>query len=165
LNEAEESLNKWNEKAQTAVKAGRDDLAREALKEKGKAETKIPQLQSQWAHLSEECERLKKELKIMEEKFEETLAKKEVMVAKAKVANARSSMAHTPPSSLKSEENQQAFSRADGKIRQMEADASAAKEMNDSFRSSNEKFDELERLQKELKIDDELAKLKEKIGS
>ena len=164
LNEAEESLNKWNEKAKTAVKADRDDLAREALKEKGKAETKIPQLKSHWEHFKKECDRLKEELKLMEGKFEETLAKKEVMVAKAKVANARSSMANSPPSSLNTEENQQAFSRANGKIRQMEADAAAAKEMSDTFRSSNEKFDELERLQKESNVDDELAKLKEKIS-
>ncbi len=163
LEEARAAVGKWEEKAATAVKSERDDLAKDALKERGKAQKKITLLEPQCEHFQQENARLKNELKLMEDHYEEALARKEEMVAKAKVADARSSMVKNPPSSLRSEENQAAFSRAERKIRQKEAEAQAAKEISDATRCSSEKFDELDRLQRESDIDEELAKLKAKV--
>lgn len=164
LEEAEAAVAKWDEKAATAVKAQRDDLAKDALKEKGKAQNRIPALKSRCEHFQQENARLKDELHTMESQYEQALARKEEMVAKAKVADARSSLIQNPPSSLRSEENQASFSRAERKIRQKEADAQAAREISDATRSSSEKFDELERLQTDAELDDELEKLKEKLN-
>ena len=160
LEEAQTALATWTKRAETALQSDREDLAREALKEKNKSRDKIPGLTSQWEYLKKENSRLKNELELMKERYEEVLSKKDELTAKAKVAKARSAAAFSPPPSVITEESHQAFSRAEDKIRKMEAQAEADREIAQSTSSSADKFAELERLEKNSAIDDELAQLK-----
>ncbi|NOY69108.1 MAG: PspA/IM30 family protein [Deltaproteobacteria bacterium] len=127
LEEYERSIDSWTSRAEKALKSDREDLAREALKEKGKAMEKITALKPQSEHFKKECERLKEEFKQMEERYEAVLAKKDILIAKAKVAKARSAAAFAPSTSLAGEESQQAFERADAKIRHMSAKSEAGR--------------------------------------
>lgn len=160
LEETKSALESWSKRAETALQSDREDLAREALKEKNKTKDRIPGLSSQWEYLKEENSRLKNELELMRERFEDVLSKKDQLIAKAKVANARSAAAFSPPPSVITEESHQAFSRAEDKIRKMEAQAEADREIAEATSSSADKFAELERLEKNSSIDDELEQLK-----
>lgn len=160
LEESQKALENWTKRAETALQSDREDLAREALKEKNKTKEKIPGLTSQWEYLKEENSRLKNELEFMNERYEDVLSKKDQLIAKAKVAKARSAAAFSPPPSVITEESHQAFARAEEKIRKMEAQAEADREMAQATSTPADKFAELERLEKNSAVDDELEQLK-----
>ncbi len=158
--DAEQEAIQWAERAETAVRSDRDDLAREALAKKAKAAERAASLGPQWESLRARNVKLKSELAAMDERYQDVLRKKEVMVAKVKVAEAQSATASTAPA-IFSEESTTMLDRAEEKVRMMEAKAEADRELANL---DTAKFDELDQARKVQNIDEELARLKSKVA-
>ena len=74
----------WEKKAMLAVRAGRDDLAKEALVRKQEHESYVGQLGTQWQAQKESVEKLKESLRGLQTKIEEASRKKNILIARAK---------------------------------------------------------------------------------
>jgi phage shock protein A len=160
-NEAQQAK-EWERKAMMAVRAGNDELAKEALSRKREHEVLAQQLQDQWEKQKAAVEQLKTALRMLNNKIEEAKRKKNVLIARKKRAEAQKAI-HETMSGLKNASAFETFDRMAGKIEQMEAEADASAEMAEEYSGDQlaHKFDKLEAT---AGADDDLAALKQKMG-
>src|SRR3569832_795460 len=79
----------WERKAMVAVRAGDDNLARQALARKQEHETIATQFQQQWIAQKQAVEKLKDALRLLNNKIEDAKRKKNILIARKMRAGAR----------------------------------------------------------------------------
>jgi phage shock protein A len=121
----------WEKKAMLAVRAGRDDLAKEALVRKQEHKSYVGQLGTQWQAQKESVEKLKESLRGLQTKIEEASRKKNILIARAKRAEAQDKINKTMSSLQGSKSAFDTFDRMAKKIDELEARAEAQKELED----------------------------------
>jgi phage shock protein A len=153
----------WERKAMLAVQAGKDDLAKEALLRKKEYEGAYGEYQKQWEAQKASVETLKSSLRELQNKIEEAQRKKNLLVARAKRAEAQQKIQNTISSVSGNRTAFDAFDRMAQKVDQMEAEADAAKELQDlsADASLEKRFAELEK--SDSSADMLLLELKEKM--
>jgi len=155
----------WEKKAMLAVKAGKDDLAREALLRKQEYDNAAVEYRKQWEAQKESVEKLKESLRELQNKIDEAQRKKNLLVARAKRAEAQQKIQDTMSSVSGNRSAFDAFDRMAQKVDQMEAQADASKELEDlsNNASLDKRFAELEKsdTSADLLLDD----LKKKMGA
>lgn len=153
----------WERKAMLAVRAGQDDLAKEALLRKQEYDTSYQEYQKQWTAQKDSVEKLKVSLRELQAKIEEAQRKKNLLVARAKRAEAQQKIQNTISSVTGNTSAFDAFDRMAKKVDQMEAQADAAKELEDLSADANleKKFAALEK--SDTSADLMLTELKEKM--
>lgn len=121
----------WERKAMIAVRAGRDDLAREALLRKQEFEGYATQLKTQWEAQKASVEKLKESLKQLQSKIEEAGRKKNILIARAKRAEAQERINQTMTSISGNRSAFDTFDRMAKKVDEIESRAEATKELED----------------------------------
>ncbi|MDA3941320.1 MAG: PspA/IM30 family protein [Spirochaetia bacterium] len=125
------SLSKeWEEKAMLAVKAGKDDLAKEALLRKQEFDNLYNQYKPQWETQHEAVEKLKTALRQLQQKIEEAQRKKNLLVARSKRAHAQKKMQDTV-SGLSDNSAFEVFDRMTAKVERLEAENEATLEISE----------------------------------
>ena len=137
----------WERKAMLAVNAGKDDLAKEALLRKVEYEKASAEYQKQWESQKASVDQLKESLRELQTKIEEAQRKKNLLVARAKRAEAQQKIQNTISSVSGNRSAFDAFDRMAAKVDQMEAQADAARELEDLSKNTSleRKFAELEK--------------------
>ncbi|MCL2319075.1 MAG: PspA/IM30 family protein [Treponema sp.] len=137
----------WEKKAMLAVKAGKDDLAKEALLRKQEYDNAAVEYRKQWEAQKESVEKLKESLRELQNKIEEAQRKKNLLIARAKRAEAQDKIQNTMSSVTGNRSAFDAFDRMSQKVDQMEAQADASKELEDlsNNTSLDKRFAELEK--------------------
>jgi len=137
----------WEKKAMLAVKAGKDDLAKEALLRKQEHDNAIVEYRKQWEAQKSSVDKLKESLRGLQNKIEEAQRKKNLLVARAKRAEAQQKIQNTISSVNGNHSAFDAFDRMAQKVDQLEAQADAAKELEDLSSGANleKRFAELEK--------------------
>ena len=159
LKKAEE----WEKKAMAAVKAGRDDLAIEALSKKKQHEQTSLQFSAQLDEQKNAVDQLKSALSALNEKVDEANRKKAVLVARAKRAEAQKAIAETL-SITNDRSSLESFERMAEKVDQIEAEAEARMEVATLVGSSHsDKLSEDLKLLEAHTVDEDLVELKEKM--
>ncbi|MEI8095256.1 MAG: PspA/IM30 family protein [Spirochaetales bacterium] len=157
----------WENKAILAVKSNRDDLAKEALVRQKEYADYAVQFKQQFDLQHQAVEKLKDSLRQLQSKIEEASRKKNILIARAKRAEAQKKISETM-GSMSNNSAFDAFDRMANKVDQMEAEASAAVELEDlSGNASLEKqFKELESGPKgaEMLLEDLKAKMRSQEG-
>jgi phage shock protein A len=153
----------WERKAMLAVQAGKDDLAKEALLRKQEYDNAALEYQKQWEAQKASVDKLKESLRDLQSKIEEAQRKKNLLIARAKRAEAQQKIQNTISSVSGNRTAFDAFDRMAAKVDQMEAQADAAKELEDLSAdvSLEKKFKELEK--SDSSADMMLLELKEKM--
>ena len=153
----------WEKKAMLAVRAGKDDLAKEALLRKQEYDNAHAEYQKQWELQKDSVEKLKESLRELQNKIEEAQRKKNLLIARAKRAEAQQKIQNTMSSVGGNRGTFDAFDRMAQKVDQMEAEADAAKELDDFSSNANleKRFKELEK--SDANSDLLLEQLKEKM--
>jgi len=143
----ETQAQEWEKKAMLAVRAGKDDLAREALLRKQEYDNAAAEYRKQWTAQKESVEKLKESLRELQNKIEEAQRKKNLLIARAKRAEAQQKIQNTISSVSGNRSAFDAFDRMAQKVDQMEAQADAAKELEDLSDNANleKRFKELEK--------------------
>lgn len=136
----------WEKKAMLAVRAGRDDLAKEALLRKQEHEGYAAQLDIQWKAQKESVEKLKESLRTLQTKIEEASRKKNILIARAKRAEAQEKINKTMSSLAGNKSAFDTFERMSRKVDEIEARAEAHKELEDATTGASleKQFAELE---------------------
>jgi phage shock protein A len=159
LNESQELVNEWNEKARRAVTAGKDDLAREALRRKHDAQENLQIYNEQHSTQRHTVEKLKQQLQLLESKYQATLSQRDSLIARQRRAKAQQHVADRV-TSLSPLDASSELDRMERKIRSSEARAAATIEMEDT--SIDSQFRELDY---DTDIEKELEALKAESGS
>jgi phage shock protein A len=152
----------WERRAMMALRAGNEELAKEALARKKEHDQLAQTFQEQWTKQKSSVDQLKKALRMLNDKIEEAKRKKNILVARKKRAEAQKAIQETMHG-LKDQSAFETFERMAGKIDQMEAEAEAASEIQEEYTGDllANKFQTLER---SAGADDDLAALKRKMG-
>ncbi len=148
-----EQAKDWENKARMALKAGKEDLAKEALLRKQELENLGGQYRTQWEAQHESVEKLKNALRQLQQKIEEAQRKKNLLIARAKRAEAQKKIQQTI-GGLTDTSAFDAFDRMASKVDRIEAEADALQEIEDM--SGNQT---LEKKFLELKASDMTAEL------
>jgi len=152
----------WERKAMLAVRAGNDQLAKEALARKSELSTLAEQYQAQWQKQKASVDQLKLALRALNNKIEEAKRKKSLLVARQKRAEAHSKIQETLHG-LKNASAFEAFDSMAQKVDQMEAQAEATNELAEEYSGDTlaQRFGELE---SKHGADEDLLALKRKMG-
>jgi len=153
----------WEKKAMLAVKAGKDDLAKEALLRKQEYDGYAASFQKEYENQHASVEQLKDALRQLSGKIEEAGRKKNLLIARAKRAEAQKQIQQTI-GSLSAGSSFDTFDRMAAKVDQMEAEADAMKELSSvtTDQKLEDKFKELE--SSDTSADKLLEDLKAKMG-
>lgn len=150
----------WGEKARRAVEAGKDDLAREALRRQKDYADNATLYDQQLAAQKEAVNRLKDQLSQLEAKYDATRAQRDALVAREKRARAQEQIAKSLGSSDYAVMDPTSdLDRMERKIRGREAQTAAMLEMQDQ--SIDAQFEELDY---DSDIEDRLAELKASVA-
>ncbi|HEU5072899.1 MAG TPA: PspA/IM30 family protein [Polyangiaceae bacterium] len=152
----------WERRAMMAVRAGDDNLAKEALLRKKEHDQLAEQFQSQWQKQKQAVDQLKLALRALNAKIEEAKRKKTLLIARKKRAEAQKAIQETM-SGLKNASAFEAFDRMAGKIDQIEAEAEAGAELAEEYTGDvlAHKFGQLEASHG---AEEDLTALKRKMG-
>ncbi|MBA3819263.1 MAG: PspA/IM30 family protein [Deltaproteobacteria bacterium] len=154
----------WERKAMVGVRAGDDNLARQALARKQEHETIATQFQQQWIGQKQAVEKLKDALRLLNNKIEEAKRKKNILIARKKRAEAQQQIANTMQG-LGDTSAFDTFDRMAERIQLMEAEAEAGAELAGELSGDTleSKFLQLEQAGGASE-DDALSELKAKMG-
>lgn len=153
----------WEKKAMVAVKAGRDDLARQALSRKSEHDAIAEQFQEQWMLQKQAADQLREALGQLNKKIQEASRKKNLIIARQKRAEAQKKI-HDTMSGLGDNSAFDAFSRMEEKVDRIEAEAQAAAELGGEV-SGDALAAEFDALESSASVqDDALSALKAKMG-
>lgn len=146
-------VKRWVKRAEMAVASEKDELAKEALREKVIAGEKRAQLEQEFKRIDGDVEACKEQVLKLEEKLVEMVNKKKDLLSRVERAEERN-YTNSVINKASGVEILEKFSRFESKIERMEAEA-------EIFGSSvHTEFEDLER---ESQIDVELEKLKAKV--
>jgi phage shock protein A len=152
----------WERKATLAVRAGNDELAKEALLRKRELDALAEQFQVQWQKQKQGVDQLKLALQALNRKIEEAKRKKILLVARKKRAEAQKTIQQTL-TGLSSSSAFETFDRMASKIDQMEAEAEASAELSEQM-SGDLLANKFQTLEATTGADHELLELKRKMG-
>lgn len=153
-----EQVSGWENKAADALRQGREDLAREALKRKSQAQSLSDGFAAQVAQQQGMVDNLTTQLKALESKIQEADARKALLIARKKGVEAAETVRKFE-SKVDAHSAVEAFQDMEDRIEAME-DKHAA--LSDMDKSDIDK--ELESLSSDKGVDDDLARLKREMG-
>lgn len=152
----------WEKKAMLAVRAGRDDLAMEALQRKEQHENLTNEYRKQWETQKQATDQLRSALRQLHAKIEEAKRKKELLIARQRRAEAQKRIQETMRG-FGDTSAFDAFDKMAEKVESMEAEAEAQAELAEEMDGGNldDRFRELEA---DTGANEALLALKQKMG-
>ncbi len=147
----------WESKATLALSKDREDLARQALAEKQKAEEQAESYSKDLNALDDQVSRLQNEIGQLQAKLEDAKARQKTILMRGKTASSRLNV-KTKLSNGKLTDAMSRFEQYERKIDNLEAEAESYDLGNKSL---SDEFAELETSEK---VDSELAALKAKLN-
>jgi phage shock protein A len=136
MNENLHKTQEWEGKAMIALKAGKEDLAKQALLRKQEFMNYYTELKPQWEAQHTAVSKLKDSLRSLQQKIEEAQRKKNILIARAKRAETTKKIQQTM-GSMSNNNAFAVFDRMSQKVDKIEAEADALEELEDLSASSD----------------------------
>jgi phage shock protein A len=152
----------WERRAMMALRAGNEELAKEALGRKREHDELAATFKEQWTKQKAAVDQLKKALRLLNDKIEEAKRKKNVLIARKKRAEAQKAIQETM-SGLRDQSAFETFDRMSQKIDQIEAEAEAQGELAEEY-TGDVLASQFQSLERSATADDDLVALKRKMG-
>jgi len=153
-----EQVSAWEEKATEALKAGKEDLAREALKRKAQAQSLADGFNQQVTQQQAIVDQLTTQLKALEAKIQEAESKQTLLVARQKGVEAAEAVRRMD-SKFDANPAVGAFQEMEQRVQAMEDKHAALADMD-----KDDVDKQLEALNTDKGVDDDLARLKKQLG-
>ncbi len=157
IGDLEAEIGEWQKRAETAVRAGDDGLAKEALKRKAEKEAERAEAEKSVQEQDVYAVQLGEALKALEARLKDVKLRQGTLRAKA-----RANRAGSPMSGKTSAFDD--FDRMAGKIDAVEAEASLGEELGGRSAESLAAERKLDQLAGQSSVDDALAELKRKLS-
>lgn len=152
----------WERRAMLAIKAGDDNLAKEALQRKKEHDSLATTLKDQWSKQKNAVEQLKTALRVLNAKIEEAKRKKNVLIARKKRAEAQKAIQETM-AGLNNASAFETFDRMATQIDKIEAEAEAQTELANEY-TGDTLAHQFTKLENTAGAEDDLLALKRKMG-
>ena len=135
----------WERKAMLAVRSGDDALAKEALRRKAEHDHQQAEFGKQWQLQKDAVDKLKDQLRTLNDKIEEAKRKKNILIARQKRAEAQKAIQDTMRG-LSDNSAFDTFERMNQKVEQIEAESEASTELGGELTGDTlqQKFKKLE---------------------
>lgn len=130
MKENEAKAKEWEGKAMIALKAGKEDLAKQALLRKQEYTNYANDLRPQWEAQHAAVTKLKDSLKALQDKIGEAERKKNILIARSKRAETTKKIQETM-GSISNNSAFDVFERMSTKVDKLEAEADALAELSD----------------------------------
>jgi len=147
----------WLARADKALDANNESLAREALARKKEHDRTAESMDKSWETARHTTLRLKAQLQALEHKLDEAKLKKGGLIARKRMANARDQMDRTMSSMDNMRDMETSFGRMEDKVLDMEARLEAREELNEDHSEIEREFLDME---VDSEVEAELAALK-----
>jgi len=157
-NNAQKSSQQWGERAEKAVRAGRDDLATEALRRKRDFDNIVTTYSTQYEAQHQMSSKLRSQMDLLMSKYDDAVRNRDVMIARHRQALA-SQKINKQIAAISGMDHGSELARMDQRIRQEEALASANEELQ-----STSVEDQFRLLEAHDGVDDDLKLLKARMG-
>ncbi len=155
----EESIANWQQKAELAIAKDREDLARAALTEKQNAQTALTHVQKDLEELETHLTAVQEDSQRLQEKLNEAKRKQEAYVLRQESAHVRLKV-RSKAQLHNIEEAMMKFERYQQKIDRLEAEVEAY-----DITENTDLASELQALERDDKVEQELASLKKKVAN
>jgi len=152
----------WEKKAMMAIRAGNDELARQALQRKQEHDNQAADFQKHWESQAQATAQLRNVLMQLNNKIEEAKRKKNLLIARAQRAETQKKIQATMHG-LADNSAFSAFDRMAEKVDRSEAEAEAQAELVEHM-EGDDLARQFEKLEQTSGGDDALAALKAKMG-
>lgn len=160
LEQVRAEADSWEEKAKLAINKGREDLARAALQEKREIEQELVIVESEMTATDEHIDQLNSEVAQLQQKLSDAKAKQKALMMRTKTVESRIKVKRQ----IQREALDTAFARFEHFERRMDNLESQLEVMDFGRDVSPDLATEIDALIVDDKINDDLAKLKEKMG-
>ncbi len=147
----------WERKAEIALSKEREDLARAALKEKGEADAAVANIQTDLEMVDVNLEKLSGDIGLLQQKLSDAKARQKALILRGKTARSRMGVKRQLHD-VDIEDAMSKFDRYERKIDDLEGEVEAYD------LGQRNLADEIAELESDEKVDEELAKLKERLG-
>jgi phage shock protein A len=151
---------KWQSKAESALREGREDFARAALARKKEHDRILTNLEPAWKTATATSTNLKAQLRALESKLEEAKRKRGTLLARQRAAEAREHMERVADSFQAGLDAHKSFTHMEDKVADMEARSQAMAEINQDASDLEREFMAME---VDREVEAELAALKNKL--
>lgn len=150
----------WRQRAEEALRAEQDDLAREALQRKREYDQVVSTLEPAWEAAQRTSGQLKAQLHALENKLDEAKRKRSTLAARQRAVEARSYLDQTLTGLQAGFDASANFTRMEDRVAEMEARLAAKAELRRDKAQLERTFEDMQ-VAKE--VDNELAALRQKL--
>ena len=160
LEEAQSQSKLWEDRAKSALKSSNEELAKQAIDTKLKADESVNQYQKMHTDISSQLSILREQVEILKKKLNEARTRQTMLMARDTVADARKEVS----SAIGDLDSSGAFAKMDKmerKIAEKEAQADAAYEISGLNAEQNDPFANMD---KQKVAEDEMARLKKELS-
>lgn len=156
----------WEQKAEAALKAGKEDLAVKALNRASEHEGKAKTLQATWQTQRANVDKLKQEIVKLEEELAEFRRNKDFIIAQAKTAEVKKQIYEAKAKIKNDKSADDLMARMKAKAERASVEAEAAEEMADVVGgdSLEKEFEGLGATTASADVEAKLAAMKSKLG-
>jgi len=147
----------WLAKAEDALRADNEPLARMALTRKKEHDDIAKGIEPSWAAANNTSDRLKAQLHALEAKLDEAKRKRSTLVARQRAAQARQQLDRTLTTLRNGVDADAKFARMEDRVAEMEAQTEALDELQDDSAPLEREFRDME---VQVEVDRELDALK-----
>ena len=152
----------WERRAMMALRAGNEELAKEALSRKKEHDHQQAEFGKQWQLQKDAVDKLKDQLRSLNDKIEEAKRKKNILIARQKRAEAQKAIQDTMRG-LSDNSAFDTFERMHQKVEQIEAESEASTELGGELTGDTLQA-KFKKLEGSSGSDMALAELKAKMG-
>ncbi len=158
----------WEQKAEAAMRAGKEELAVKALQRSTEHEQKSKALEVSWTQQRAAVDEVKKDIMKMDDEIAEFKRNKDFIIAQSKTAEVKKSIYEAKAKTSKKHDADDLMARMKAKAERTSHEADAAKEMAETFDGSDsldKEFEDLGSAGADPAVQDKLAALKAKLGN
>ena len=151
----------WETKAKAALAKGDQELAKQALTRKIKADEDVANYKEMYESISDQTEAIGNQVEVLKAKLEEAKSRQAMLIARSQMAETKKNLAKAS-GSFDGNSSFEKFQRMEEKIERKEAEADAFTEIAGGTLnggSGDDLKDSFEKLESEAKVDAELQRL------
>jgi phage shock protein A len=145
----------WEAKAKAALSQGNQDMAKQALAKKVRADEEVATYTEMYESISTQTDAIENQVEVLKSKLDEAKSRQAMLIARSQMADTKKALAKSQ-GGFDGASALEKFDRMEEKIQRKEAEADAFAEIGGTEDELVESFDEIE---KSAKVDAELARL------
>ncbi len=159
--EAKKISESWEAKAKAALSQGNQELAKQALAKKVKADEDVISYKDMYESISDQTEAIGNQVEVLKSKLEDAKSRQAMLIARSQMADTKKNLAKAS-GNFDESSSYEKFQRMEDKINRKEAEADAFSEIAGA---DEDVIDSFAQIETDAKVDAELQRLMAELGA